>query len=557
MSDYLPPPTTLPSGSTLWTYLRDSGGPMQDRSVAQQKAEVLAFCERYGLNLTLIFADEARSGGTVVGREHFNEMIDLSSKHESSLPDGLLIWNYARFARDLDDSQFYKSVLRKRGFVIHSMTDPIPEGPYGQIVEIIIDIANQEKKRQVSRDARRGLQDLVTVFGCVPGNPPAGFMRQPMEIGLRRDGSVRTAARWVPDPAMIVRIQTAFKMRVSGSSLADINAETRLFTSLTSYQTFWANKIYIGTLVYGTLTIENYCKPMIDLATWTNCQIISARYTQRAQLKSVADHPRRVGSKHLLSGLIRCGRCGSPLWAHTTKKKNGDIQSYRCTRGSRRRDCDLPHLPAYSLEQGIINKLSEILRDPDYYTQSYRALQRRQTQRLEELEQKRIGLQSDLTAVRNKMNNITAAIADRGHSRPLLDRLEALEAEQTELKTALIEIKTAQETPLQNLSDEQLQAYALHMADLITTADPHARRVILQGLVSEIRMDRHDDQLTGEMVIYMDTEDEATPPENPPDAPGGMKLKGMPTHHGPLVAPSFTHTVAIQIQIRRKPSSRR
>ena len=105
--------------------------------------------------------------------------------------------------------------MRKRGIIIHSLTDPIPEGSYGHIVEVLIDISNEEKKRQTSRDAKRGLRELVEKHGCVPGTPPRGFMREPVEIGIRRDKSVRIAHRWVPDPEWIPRIQQAFKMRAA------------------------------------------------------------------------------------------------------------------------------------------------------------------------------------------------------------------------------------------------------------------------------------------------------------------------------------------------------
>jgi len=171
---YLPPPSTLPLGSICWAYLRDSGGPSQDRSVDQQKTEIEQYCQRHNLTLALVFSDIARSGGSTTDRDQFNAMVDATTQ-KSARPAGLLIWNYARFARDLDDSQYYKATLRKRGIIIHSITDPIPEGAYGQVVEIIIDIANQEKKRQTSRDAQRGLRQLVEQYRCVPGTPPRGF----------------------------------------------------------------------------------------------------------------------------------------------------------------------------------------------------------------------------------------------------------------------------------------------------------------------------------------------------------------------------------------------
>ena len=245
MSQLLPPPSILPSGSLVDAYLRDSGGPTQERSTAQQLNEIQKYCTEHGLQLRHTYTDEAKSGGSTAGREAFNSMLD-TYRAEEKRPQGLIIWNYARFARDLDDSIYYKSLLKSQNITVHSLTDPVPEGHYGRIVELFIDISNEEKRRQTSTDAKRGLRDLVLTHRCVPGTPPRGFRRIPVTIGERRDGSARTAHRWEPDPALIPKIQKAFQMKAAGATLNQIHKETRLYGSLNSYRTFFINPINTG-----------------------------------------------------------------------------------------------------------------------------------------------------------------------------------------------------------------------------------------------------------------------------------------------------------------------
>src|SRR5262245_11646938 len=159
---YAPPPPGLPAGARVWAYLRDSGGPSQERSVDQQEQEVKTYCKKYGLVLVRIFRDVARSGGSTTGRVEFLEMIDLSDE-EASRPQAILIWNFARFARNLREAQFYKSQLRLKGIIIHSITDQIPiDNHIGELVENVTDWMNEEKRRQIARDVKRGLNDLVS-----------------------------------------------------------------------------------------------------------------------------------------------------------------------------------------------------------------------------------------------------------------------------------------------------------------------------------------------------------------------------------------------------------
>ena len=98
MPDYISPPTSLAPGSVVWGYLRDSGGDAQEQSVPQQKAEFTNYCQRYGLVIAHIFADVAKSGGSVVGRDAFLDMVEMSANAELR-PDGLLLWNFARDSR--------------------------------------------------------------------------------------------------------------------------------------------------------------------------------------------------------------------------------------------------------------------------------------------------------------------------------------------------------------------------------------------------------------------------------------------------------------------------
>ena len=166
------------------------------------------------------------------------------SKEIETNPKGLLLWNYARFARDLDDSQYYKSLLRRNDIIIHSLTDPIPEGPYARFVETLIDISNEERSRQTSIDAKDGLRSIVTQ-GAVPGTPPRGFKRVPIVTINPRTGQERTNHKWEPDKTVVPQVRKAFKMRAAGSTLFEIHKATRLYGALNSYRTFFTNKIYM------------------------------------------------------------------------------------------------------------------------------------------------------------------------------------------------------------------------------------------------------------------------------------------------------------------------
>jgi site-specific DNA recombinase len=328
-SDYMPPPSELPPGSIVWAYLRDSGGDSQEQSVSQQRSELKTYCSRYGLNLAHVFADEAKSGTTEVGRDAFHDMIDMSA---DTCPVGILIWNFARFGRDFDDSTYYKAMLRKRGAIVHSITDPIPAGQYGRVVETIIDITNQEKSRQTSRDVKRALQALVRQGFSCGGRTPTCFLSEKVTIGMKRNGEPRVVSRWIPDPDKWELGQLAFRLRRQGKPFKALMEATggRLFKTKNSWTDFFTNKSYIGIGKCGELEIPNHHPAMVDMETWEAVQLVQRTNRMKA---GNSLHPGRISKPTLLSGLAVCIHCGDAIVYDETGKNNWP--SYLCGRKRR------------------------------------------------------------------------------------------------------------------------------------------------------------------------------------------------------------------------------
>ena len=200
---------------------RDSGGAKQELSTTDQRKEIKAYCQKHGLVLIEIFEDAARSGTSTAKRDEFERMIDQCRVDQYT--QGLIIWSHSRFARNVDDAMFYKSDLRRRGIIVHSMTDEIPEGPYSHLVEVMIDTANEEKSRQTARDTKRGLAQR-TLAGYVQGGgtPPRGYRATREIISSHRDGSPRIGTKWEVDPEQGPLVTMAFKMRAQGKSINEI-----------------------------------------------------------------------------------------------------------------------------------------------------------------------------------------------------------------------------------------------------------------------------------------------------------------------------------------------
>lgn len=552
---HLPPPASLPPGSIVDVYLRDSGGPRQDASTDQQLTEIQAYCKTYNLQLRHKFVDVAKSGGSTTSRDDFNRLIDATRRPEDR-PAGVLLWNYARFARDLDDAIYYKALLRNRNIIVHSLTDPIPEGQYGRIIEFFIDISNEEKRRQTSEDAKRGLRDLVLKHRCVPGTPPVGFKREPVTIGTRRDGTPHIANRWVPDPNIIPRIKRAFAMRAAGRSLSDVHTETRIFNSLNSYKTFFANKIFIGILEFGDLVIENYCDPIIDMQTWNKVQELIRDY---AKARTSERHPKRIASPYLLSGLVYCGFCDAPMSGATTTRDHitGRDESYRCSRAKRKAGCSASRVPRHALEGAVIATLREQILLPDSLA-AMLEVERHSTDHGETKRKERLSiLEDEKKRLSTQIANTANAIANRGGSQTLMDKLTDLEGKRAVILAEYNElVKTRYQSTPAMTQEEISEASRILTEDLLGGQLPvEAMRPILQSFINKVVVKKEEKQFVGSLDYFLPPLAELLrPPDEPPpfdSAPTGTVMS--PKRPVPVGAPLYRQHFQHPIKFQKRP----
>lgn len=538
----LAPPSTLTPGAIVDCYLRDSGGEGQDRSVPSQLLEMQAYCRTHGLILRNIYKD-TRSGRSIVGREDFERMID-DIQLAQDLPHGLLLWDYARFARNAKDAIFNIALIEQQGVIVHSLTDEVPDGEFRDLIRYIKHLGNEAERKKNAAAVKREMHQLVRHTKAMFGVPPRGFKREPLPpIPNQRTGQMRKLHKWVPDPEWTRRIKTAFQMKAAHASLAQIHKATGLFGSLNSYRTFFQNKLYIGILEFGGQTYEDYCPPIVDRPTWDAVQKILALHADRQHVTSPNGlHPRRrsATATYLLSGLAHCARCGSPLWGMSSKQRNGTYYlRYACTRAKRTRDCDLKPIPAQALEEEIINRLTVVFSDEGYLS----AIIEKDRQRRQHLATKSgqhiKELNKQLRNVQRSLANIAEALSQLNgrKSKTLLEKLTELESQETQLRSELQALKTR--TPIHNppLQPHQVTALAQDIITRLQSKDKTTVRATLQALIETITVNRTPQHTYGTIQIH-------TP--NQPEPPSGNTAS---TTKSPVGAPIHRHSIEFSFVI--------
>src|SRR3972149_6957937 len=316
----------FPAGSRLVFHARESGGRDQDLSVLQQQQAAGDWCRENGFILTRTFNDSARSGTSLAGRDQFLAMLDYL---ENGAPEsGVLLCERPRFSRQFDDTMFYLANLRRRGYIVHSLSDPIPDTLDGRLIETVTAWKNAKYSDDLSRLVKRGQQYVVLQHHAALGGTPLGYKLVEVEIGKRRDGSPHTISRLVIDEAAAPLVRKAFEMRAAGATIAEIHAEVALYPWIKNYSYMFRNPRYTGQATFNGIEIPDFCPAIINEETWSAVQQLM---DERAK-KHAYNHPRAVRSRYILSGLLKCGECGAPMVGRVLKRERyPDYLSYGCT----------------------------------------------------------------------------------------------------------------------------------------------------------------------------------------------------------------------------------
>jgi len=515
--------TPFPPGSLVCGYIRDSGGDTQELSAKQQENYMRKWCNDHGLVLTQVFID-ASSGTTTRGRDHFDELINYFQTDPPIA--GLLIWRHNRFARNVPDAQYYKGDIRRRGYIIHSLMDNIPQGTFQYVIETLEDTYAQKKSEELSEDVQRGLHDNLLDFHTLGGFPPKGFKRQPVKISTHRDGKPHMSSKWVPDPELVPIIQKAWVMRAAGATYGQIKKATNLFRSINSFTTFFRNKLYIGTLVFGNTTIDDYCQPIIDRATWDAVQKINHKNHRDER----PPRQRKSQSPYTLSGLLTCGICGSPLSGTRIRSRDRKIYPYyRCTQRNRNRDCTAQSIPQKPLENHLLDIIVNQLLTPDSIADIQRHDANNRSTRKTAIDAEINALKSQHGPLQRKINNIIEAIADAGHTQVLLTALSDLEKQSRDLQSQISVLEAQIPPPIDTpaITPNEINSY---LRKALEKSTPTEKRAILNSFITSISIIRTGDKATGTI--------QHTPPlvindvKKKPPKGGNPRLAYSPNHGG-------------------------
>ncbi len=463
-----------------------------DLSIAAQLRALRDYAEKHDYLVAREYVDEAESG-RIADRPQFQKMLDEAAKPEAPFKE-ILVWKFSRFTRKREHAVAFKSMLRRRGVRVVSITEQADNTPTGKLLEAIIESVDEFYSENLAQEVTRGMREAASRGFWMSAYAPYGYRRVHVQDGTKKRPKLEF------DPPADAMVRRIFDMILQGKTILDItktlNAEGIPTVNgkkwlRTTIQTMLANEAYTGAVVWGASAKDG--APPVRVED-THPAIISKQEFQKVKrlLKSRAPkqaNPRRVSSPYLLSGILKCETCDRAMSA--SEAKSGKYTYYVChallKRGSG--TCRTPRLNAKSFEKLIVDELrANVLTESNIrdlvklLDEEMDGVAAEQRQRLETIDE-------ELDDVKQQLGRVWHFIAksDSVDVAEASDLIVELRERKEKLEVAAEQARRLSSERRQFLdSADTIATFAAEMSDFLKTSELTETRAFVHSFVKEV-----------------------------------------------------------------------
>ena len=500
----------MPKQEIAVLYLRMSDG-RQERSIADQRAELLAYAKKQGYRILREYTDSGISGDDTRRRAGFLRMREDAQKGEFQV---MLSWDQDRFGRfDPIEGGYWILPFRNAGVRLETIAQGrIDWNDFaGRLLYLVQQEAKHAYLRDLSRNVLRGQVAKARDGRGADGSAPYGYR-------LEDDRRVI-----VPKEAAVVR--RIFEEYLSGKAIrgvaASLNADgipspRGKQWRASTIRSLLVNKKYTGDFVWGKYAAGYYYGT-------NEGEIIPRQKTDKRQCTSPIEHAdcfeaivdrklfeavqrrlkrqRRDTSplhqkdrRFMLTGLLKCGHCGyAMIGYHWSRKKTGErLKMYTCSSHhfQGKKVCTRNTISEASLVDCVVRIIRQRYLSSENLDRLRKAIHQQQAQNspLEPVDADRI--KKRLAELNRQIDNGAERIfsAPPSLTGTLYRKLDQLRAERDRVHVQLEDVKRRLDGTDQQGSQEAEEAICAlrNLSKAFEDADPVDTRELLASLVSRI-----------------------------------------------------------------------
>ena len=185
-----------------------------DLSVSAQLRALKDYARANGYSVARQYVDEAESG-RVADRPQFREMIEEGSKPNAPF-EVILVWKFSRFTRKREHAVAFKSMLRRKGIRVVSITEQADDSATGRLLEGIIESVDEFYSENLAQEVVRGMREVASRGFFLGSKAPFGYRRVKVNDRAKERPTLEV------DPATAPVVREIFESSLSGNGLKEV-----------------------------------------------------------------------------------------------------------------------------------------------------------------------------------------------------------------------------------------------------------------------------------------------------------------------------------------------
>ncbi len=322
----------------------------QEYSIQSQKRLLFEYAKNNNFNIINCYEDKGLSGRDAKKRPAFMSMINDSYKKNFEY---ILIYDSSRFARNLEQSLIYKSILKNNNIKIISATEPNISDDNQILTDAIIGAMNEMYSIRLSKVVKRGMKEKA-LKGEYMSQAPFGYTKPKGEPLKINDQEAPIVTKIFDD-----YLYNNMSYYSIAKTLNSLNVKTKKGNNIDTrfIRKVLTNPTYKGYYKFTSdgeviLNKSNH-EPIIQEDIFDRVQemINSNKHNNLADNKL-------TNNKHWLTGLIRCETCGSTyVYA---KYSNNRQDRFRCGGYTTGKCTNWYSIKVSEIEDIVINELKSL-----------------------------------------------------------------------------------------------------------------------------------------------------------------------------------------------------
>ena len=462
-------------------YVRVSTEDQAELSPDAQKRLLLDYAKKNDIIVPGDFVFmESVSGRHAQKRPEFQKMIALA-KDPSHPIDVILVWKFSRFARNQEESIVYKSMLKKDRVEVISISEPLVEGPFGSLIERIIEWMDEYYSIRLSGEVLRGMKEKALQNGYQT-SPCLGYSA----VGHGKPFVINEAEYAIVSYIMDLYDNQSLDETAIARRCNDLGYKTRRGNPFErrSIDRILQNPFYCGTVRWNGIEFEGSHEVRLS----------KERYEKRQQLIASRKRPvkaRNVSAcKHWLSGLLKCSICGATL-SYTGNNKCPYFQCWKYSKGFHKVSTSLSVKKA---EEAVINYFDQLL-DGAEFTYVCKRKSTNNSQQIEQLQREIDRIAMRETRIRDAYENGIDTLEEYKVNK------ERLVSDRLELTAALNQL--LQETHVEVPDQTEVLKEIRSITDVLKNPDVgyEEKGNLIRSVVEQIVYDKESGKMSFDIII--------------------------------------------------------